>query len=265
MGDHDTWYTLLPHWHDLEHAFEEGLRRDWRVLMFQDTHFTLTHVAGALLAAALILVATFRYRASLRDETSGVVPPRTFGLAAMIDGFIRATHRLSIDVMGEKEADRFLPFVGTLGLLIFCCNIQGLIPGLLPPTDTLKTNLGLALIVFVFYNGIGIWRGGFRYLAHFLGPSFSVAGIKFPWLFFLLAPIEIISHCVRPVSLSIRLMGNIMADHKVVIAVASLVALLVPVPFLMLGVLVAIVQTMVFTLLTIIYIAVAIEEAEAHH
>jgi F-type H+-transporting ATPase subunit a len=167
--------------------------------------------------------------------------------------------------MGEKEAARFLPFIGTLALFIFCCNIQGLIPGFLPPTDTLKTNLALGLIVFVFYNGLGIWRGGFRYLAHFLGPSFSIGGLKFPWLFFLLLPIELVSHCVRPISLSLRLMGNIMADHKVVLATASLIALLLPVPFLMLGVMVSIVQTMVFTLLTIIYIGVAIEEAEAHH
>lgn len=261
MGDHDTWYTLLPFWHDLEHALEEGLRRDWQVLMFQATHFTLTHVMGALLAIVLILVATMRYRASIRDETKGVVPPRRFGLAAMVDGFVGYTFQLASDVMGEEEAKKWLPFVGTLGLFIFCCNIQGLIPGLLPPTDTLKTNLALSLIVFVIYQGVGIRRGGLSYLGHMAGPKLG----GFPWMFPLLLPVEIISHFARPVSLSLRLMGNIMADHKVVLAVASLIALLVPVPFLMLGVMVAIVQTMVFTLLTIIYIGVAIEEASAHH
>jgi F-type H+-transporting ATPase subunit a len=265
MGDHDTWYTLLPFWHDLEHGFEDGLRRDWQQLMFQDTHFTLVHVAGAIVAAVLILIATYCYRASIKDRTAGIVPPRNFGLAAMIDGFVRAVYELSTNVMEEEDAKRFLPFVGTLALLIFCCNIQGLVPGFLPPTDTLKTNLALASVVFVLYHAVGLYHGKLRYLAHFCGPSFSVAGIKFPWLFWLLAPIEIVSHCVRPVSLSLRLMGNIMADHKVVLAVASLFALLMPVPFLLLGVMVAIVQTMVFTLLTIIYIGMAIEEAKAHH
>lgn len=104
MGDHDTWYTLLPGWHDLEHMFEEGLRRDWRALMFQETNFTLIHVMAALIAAVLILVAALRYRASLADSTQGVVPSRRFTLGAMIDGFVGAVYKLAADVMGEHDA-----------------------------------------------------------------------------------------------------------------------------------------------------------------
>ena len=258
MGDHDTWYTLLPFWHDLEKSFEEGLRRDWKFLMFQDTHFTMIHVVGALIAAVLILVATLRWRASLKDS---LLPSRRFTLAAMIDGVVGATYKLSVDVMGEKDAKRFLPLTGTLALFILCCNVQGLIPGLLPPTDTLKTNLALSLLVFVIYNGMGIYRNGFTYLAHFAGPKLG----GFPWLFPIFLPVEIASHLGRPVSLSLRLMGNILADHKVVLAIAGLIAVLVPVPFLLLGVLVVIVQTLIFTLLTIIYIGAAIEHMEHHH
>ena len=76
---------------------------------------------------------------------------------------------------------------------------------------------------------------------------------------------EIASHLGRPVSLSLRLMRNILADHKVVLAIAGLIAVLAPVPFLLLGVLVVIVQTLIFTLLTIIYIGAAIEHMEHHH
>jgi len=258
MGDHDTWYTLWPGWHDLEHKFEEGLRRDWRALVFQDTEFTLVHVVGALLAAALILVATMRWRASLRDETGGIVPPRRFTLAAMMDGFVGAVYKLAVDAMGEKDARRMLPLVGTLGLFIFCCNLQGLIPGLLPPTDTLKTNLALSILVFIVYNVLGIARNGMGYLAHFLGPK--IGGHR--WLAPLFLVVELASHIARPVSLAMRLMGNILADHKVVLAIAGLVALLAPVPFLLLGVMVVIVQSLIFTLLTIIYIGMAIEHAE---
>ncbi len=262
MGEHDTWYTLLPFWHDFEKTFEEGLRRDWQFLMFQDTHFTMVHVVGALIAAALILFAVMRYRASLSsaETQNGLLPSRRFTLASMVDGIVGATYKLSVDVMGEKDAKRFLPITGTLALFILCCNIQGLIPGFLPPTDTLKTNLALSLLVFVIYNAMGIYRNGMSYLAHFLGPKLG----GFPWLFPIFLPVEIASHLGRPVSLSLRLMGNILADHKVVGAIAGLIAVLVPVPFLMLGVLVVIVQTLIFTLLTIIYIGSAIEHLEDH-
>ncbi len=260
MGDHDTWYTLLPFWHDLEHAFEDGLRRDWRALVFQDTHFTLVHVMGGLIAAVLILVATLRWRSALNDETRGIVPPARLTLAAMLDGIVGAVYKLSVDVMGEEDAKRFLPIVGTLGLFIFCCNIQGLVPGFLPPTDTLKTNLALSLFVFLLYFTLGLIRNPKHFLGEFLGPKIG----GFPWLFPLFLVVETASHIARPVSLSLRLMGNILADHKVVVAIASLIALLVPVPFLLLGVMVAIVQTLIFTLLTIIYIGLAIHHAEGH-
>ena len=255
MGDHDTWYTLLPFWHDFEKSFEEGLRRDWRALMFQDTHFTLVHVFGALIAVTLIIVAALRYKASLSssETRSGLLPSRRFTL-----GIVGAVYKLSVDVMGEEDAKKYLPVTGTLALFIFCMNIQGLIPGLLPPTDTLKTNLALALIVFVFYNVVGIARVGPGYIHHFIGPKIG----GFYWLAPLFIIVELASHIARPVSLSLRLMGNILADHKVVGAIASLIALLVPVPFLLLGVLVSIIQTLIFTLLTIIYIGMAVEE---HH
>lgn len=260
MGDHDTWYTLLPFWHDFEKTFEEGLRRDWKALMFQDSHFTLVHVVGALIAAALILFATFRYRASLEDSTKGIVPPRKFNLASMINGIVGAVYKLSVDVMGEKDAKRYLHITGTLALFIFCCNIQGLIPGFLPPTDTLKTNLALSLIVFIIYVVVGVTRSPGHFLGEFLGPKIG----GFPWLAPLFLIVEPASHIARPVSLALRLLGNILADHKVVGAIAALVALLAPVPFLLLGVMVAIVQTLIFTLLTIIYIGLAVGHAEGH-
>jgi F-type H+-transporting ATPase subunit a len=262
MGDHDSWYTLLmpDFWAQLEHGAAEHLAREQKFMMFQGTHFTLVHVAGALLAFIFILILAIRYRASLKDPTQGVVPPRKFGLAAMTDGFVGAVYNLSVDVMGEKNARKYLPLTGTLALFIFVCNIQGLIPGLIPPTDTLKTNLVFALIVFLVYNVAGVINNGFSYLAHFLGPKIG----GFPWLFPLFLPIEIVSHLARPVSLSLRLTGNIVADHKVVAVVAMMVPLLVPLPFLLLGTVVAIVQTLVFTLLAIIYIGLAVEHAEEH-
>jgi F-type H+-transporting ATPase subunit a len=262
MGDHDNWYTLLmpEFWAHLEGSAAEHLAREQRFMMFQDTHFTLTHVAGALLSFLFILILAAAYRSSTKDATRGVVPTRKFGLAAMTDMFVGAVYNLSVDVMGDKNAKRYLPLTGTLALFIFVSNIQGLIPGMTPPTDTLKTNLVFAVLVFVVYNVAGVLSNGMGYLAHFLGPKIG----GFPWLFPLFLPIEIVSHLARPVSLSLRLTGNIVADHKVVAVVAMMVPLLVPLPFLLLGTVVAIVQTLVFTLLAIIYIGLAVEHAEEH-
>jgi len=229
-------------------------------------------VMGALIAIVLILVATFRYRAMQKsDETrQGLLPSPRLTLGAMIDGIVGAVYRLNLSVMSEKDAAKYLPLTGTLALFLFCCNIQGLIPGLLPPTDTLKTNLALSLLIFVVYNTAGIIRAGRHYAAHFLGPKpphGSSVGVQlFFYLFLmpLMLIVETASHIARPVSLSLRLMGNILADHKVVVAIASLIAVLLPVPFLLLGVLVAIIQTLIFTLLSIVYIGTALEEHAEH-
>ncbi|HFE45687.1 MAG TPA: ATP synthase F0 subunit A [Nannocystis exedens] len=229
-------------------------------MMFGATHFTLVHVAGAILAVILAIFFALRYRASLQDETQGVVPQRPFGMASIADRFVGAVFNLSSDVMGEEDAKRYLPLTGTLAIFIFLCNLQGLVPGLAPPTDTLKTNLLLAILVFFVYNIAGLYRNGLSYLGHFLGPKIG----GFPWLFPLFVPIEVISHIARPVSLSLRLTGNMVADHKVVGVVALMVPLLVPLPFLLLGAVVSIVQTLVFTLLAIIYIGLAVEHAEEH-
>ncbi len=262
MGDHDTWYSLFEAWHSLEAYFRAGLERDWKWMAFADTHYTLVHVGSALIAVALILVATYFWRGSIEGGSKGVVPTERYGLAAMLDGFINATFQFASDIMGEDTAKRYLPFVGTLALFIFCMNIQGLVPGFLPGTDTLKTNLALSLVVFFVYNVVGmINQGPLNYLAHFAGPKFELGGISLRWLAPLMVPIELASHIARPVSLALRLMGNILADHKVVGAILLLVPLVIPVPFLLLGVMVAIVQTVVFTLLTMIYIG----EAAAHH
>src|SRR5262249_31285696 len=150
---------------------------------------------------------------------------------------------LMSQVMGEKNARKYLPFIGALALFILFSNLLALIPGMGVPTTTLNTNLALSLLVFGVYNYAGIREQGLVcYLKHFLGPA--------PLLAPLMLPIELISHLARPISLAVRLLGNMVADHKVVFTFAMLVPILIPVPFLFLGLLVSIVQTLVFCLLT---------------
>jgi F-type H+-transporting ATPase subunit a len=180
---------------------------------------------------------------------------------------------------------RYLPLVATLGLFILASNLMGLVPGLIAPTANLNTTAACALIVFFTYHWIGVRKQGFvPYLKHFAGPV--PTAIK-PLMFV----IEIISHCARPLSLSLRLFGNMMAGHIllaifffmmgfdgmlgwalsgtlggiVVGAPAALIMVVFVVGFLLpLKILVAFIQTFIFCKLAMLYIAAAVEEAEHH-
>ena len=163
--------------------------------------------------------------------------------------------------MGEAAAKRYFPLIGALAVFIFFSNVLGMIPGFLPPTDVLDTTLALGLVVFVSTHYLGVKEHGLSYFKHFLGPI--VAWYALP-LMILMLLIETISHMVRPLSLGIRLMGNIMGDHKVLGIFLGFGVLFLPLPIMVLGSIVAVVQTMVFCLLSMVYIALAIEHAEEH-
>jgi F-type H+-transporting ATPase subunit a len=156
------------------------------------------------------------------------------------------------------EGRKFLPVVGTVGLFIFFCNLLGLIPGLMSPTSKLNVTVGCALSVFVYYHVQGMKaQGPLKYLKHFLGPIPALAP--------LMLPIELISHFSRPVSLSIRLFSNIFAEEVLIVVIASIIPVLLPLPFMALSIFTAFLQAFVFVLLSCIYIAGAVEQAEEHH
>ncbi|MCI0371933.1 MAG: F0F1 ATP synthase subunit A, partial [candidate division NC10 bacterium] len=111
-----------------------------------------------------------------------------------------------IDEVIGPEGRRFLPLIATLGLFIFTSNLLGLVPGFTAPTDNLNTNLACALVVFFSYHWVGIRKHGLGgYLKHFAGPLPALAP--------LMIPIELISHLARPLSLTIRLFGNMLGGH----------------------------------------------------
>ncbi len=180
---------------------------------------------------------------------------------------------------------RYLPLIATLGLFILTSNLMGLVPGLIAPTANLNTTAACALIVFFTYHWIGVRKQGLvPYLKHFAGP---VPTALKPLMFV----IEIISHCARPLSLSLRLFGNMMAGH-ILLAIfffmmgldgmlgwalsGSLGGILIGAPaaailvvfvigfLLPLKILVALIQTFIFCKLAMLYIAAAVEETEHH-
>lgn len=151
----------------------------------------------------------------------------------------------------ERGAREWFFVLGTFSFFILGNNLIGLVPGFNPPTDQFNVTVTLALITFVVAHTIGIRTHGFSYIKKFMGPLW--------WLAPLMFPIEIISHLVRPLSLSIRLFGNMTGDHKVVAVFSALLALGLPVPFMGLGVLIAFLQTFVFILLSAVYFQDALE------
>lgn len=215
-----------------------------------------THVAfGLIIFIVLALMAIIVSRKMATPENY-LVPERTLTVRNVMEIAVEAIMKLIEDTMGE-HGRHFLPLLGSLAFFIFFSNISGQIPGFVPPTDNLNTTAACALIVFFTTHIYGFKVNGMNYLKHFVGPVW--------WLAPLMIPIEIIGHLARPLSLSMRLFGNIFGDHMVLSVFVLLVPLIVPLPMMFLGIFVAIVQTFVFTLLSMIYISGAIEHAEDHH
>lgn len=215
-----------------------------------------THVAFGLIIFTVLTVIAIAVSRRMSAPETYLVPERNLTVRNAVEMAVEAILGLIHDTMGE-HGKHFLPLLGSLAFFIFFSNISGQIPGFVPPTDNLNTTAACALVVFFTTHIYGFKVNGMSYLKHFVGPVW--------WLAPLMIPIEIIGHLARPLSLSMRLFGNIFGDHMVLAVFVSLVPLIVPLPMMFLGIFVAIVQTFVFTLLSMIYISGAIEHAEDHH
>lgn len=159
-----------------------------------------------------------------------------------------------VDATMGKDGERYFPLIATLGLFILLSNLLGLIPGFMSPTSNLNTTAACAIIVFFIYNYEGIRVHGLgAYLKHFMGPMPLLAPLMFP--------IEIISHLARPLSLSMRLFGNIFGEDKVLFILFLLVPFFVPLPMMAFAIFTSFLQAFVFMLLSMIYIGGAIEHA----
>lgn len=253
MNEHQTWFDLLFELDSLttlKHNLQGFLGRENDFLVFTaSSYWTLTHVLGGVLVFLFVLYGTFRFSHAMKQDDA-MIPSEHFSIRTIFELITEATYSMLRGILGDKHAKQFLPLIGSLAFFIFFSNIMSLIPGFAPATDSLKTTLALALIVFGATHYYGFKEHGFAYLKQFLGPVI--------WLAPLMLPIELISHFARPLSLSLRLVGNISSDHKVIAAFFLLIPFLVPIPFLMLGIIVSIVQTFVFCLLSTIYLSMAI-------
>ena len=204
----------------------------------------ITNTFSMELLAFLALVAFFvAVRLSLSVETPGPVQH----LAEMSHEFVAEQ---SESIIGHGS-ERFNSYLLVLGLFILVCNLMGIAsPWLESPTANVAVPLGLALVTFLYYHYHGVRENGFGYIKQFLGPVW--------WLYPLLFPIEIISHCARVLSLTVRLYANMFAGDLLTLAFFSLIPIGVPLVFLGLHLGVAVVQAYVFMLLAMIYLSLAV-------
>jgi len=191
-------------------------------------HLFPDHVVMVLFVAVALIIFF-----GLASRNLKVIPSKRQSILELIIGFFE---NLLVDIIGEP-GKKYLPMVG--------------------PTSKINVTIGCALSVFVYYHWQGIKAQGIlKYLKHFAGPT--------PLLAPLLVPIEIISHFSRPVSLSVRLFGNIFAEELLILVIASIIPFLLPLPFMAIAIFTATIQAFVFVLLSCIYIAGAVVHQEEH-
>jgi len=213
---------------------------------------TLLHVgseaASAIVYTWLVIVLLF-VLSKLATGSMKMVPS---GIQNFMEVVIDGVENMVLETMGPHGRPYF-PLIATLAIFILVSNLIGLIPGFYPPTANINTTAACAVIVFLSTHIVGLKQHGFHYLKHFLGPIWWLA----PVMFF----IEVIGHLSRPVSLTLRLFGNMNGHELVLMIFFGLAPFLVPLPMMLMGVLVSFIQAFVFMLLTMIYIQGSLEEA----
>lgn len=207
--------------------------------------YTVMFVIACILSVALIWV--------LKGKLSEDDPSK--GQLTLEAGFL-AIKDLVVSVIGE-HGYRYFPVVATFAVLVLVSNLMGLFPLFMSPTAHVNVTFALGITSFIYYNSVGIRENGLiNHLAHFAGPKLPIIMAIFmtPLIF----TIELVSNLIRPMTLGLRLFANLFADEQIAFQAAHLFEpfsmYIFPVIVMPLAVFVAFVQTLVFTLLSMIYI-----------
>jgi len=206
-------------------------------------------IATAGLVAGLLVVFAARVRRKLGATEAALEPEDGVTVRNLAESLVEAISGLAEGVIGHG-AERYVPLLASFFVFILVCNLIGLVPGFTPPTSDFNITFGLGIVSFIAYQVAGAREHGLRYVKQFLG---SVV-LLYP----LMLVVELFTHAFRPVSLGIRLFANMMADHQVVEIFTGLTKIGIPVAFYALGAFVCVVQAFVFTMLSAIYIALAV-------
>jgi F-type H+-transporting ATPase subunit a len=213
-------------------------------LLLLENHYVPAHVAYSWFIMAALAILSF-----IATRRLDIYPNK---LQNVMEATLGGIDTFLTDTMGH-EGRKFFPLIATLALYILSSNLLGILPGFESPTANINTTASMAIVVFFTTHIIGVRVHGVKYLKHFMGPIW--------WLSPLMIVIELVGHFARPVSLTMRLFGNIKGEDIVLAVVLLLVPALVPLPVFVLMIFTSLIQTVVFMLLTMMYIAGALEEA----
>jgi F-type H+-transporting ATPase subunit a len=218
---------------------------------------------AAILAGGLVLAAGLAVRSKLADG-AGLLPDEGVTLRNMVEVVVEFLADLGQSTMGD-DYRRYFPVVGTIFVFILVSNVMGLVPLVAGSTSDVNATVAWALISFGVYNFVGIRTHGWKYIYQFMGPSIMTLDLggkhyHVRLLSPIFLPLEIVLHLARILTLAVRLLANMFADHTVVAVWLGLVPIAVPAIFMGLGLMVSVLQAFVFCLLSMIYIGQAMEE-----
>lgn len=211
-------------------------------------------VVTGLFVMGILLVLGVRAKAAMATEEA-IIPDAGLTPRNVFELLVEGIGSLSEQVIGHGSKV-YVPTLCTFFIFILTSNLLGLVPGFIPPTSDFDITLALGICSFLIFNYYGLKVNGMDYIKHLMGPILALA----PLIFLL----ELIGVLVRPVSLALRLFGNMSGDHLVLDIFIDLTYLFVPVIFYMLGTLVSVIQAFVFTLLSMIYIGLSVAHDEGH-
>lgn len=237
MEEHGTWL----HW-----LYSKKILPDWLPEMVPVTWLVI------IILSVAVIIASRR----LKTRTPSRFQAFLEFCVTSLDGFVR-------NIVGD-EAKTLTPIIGTTFIFILALNLFGLIPGFISPTANINTTVALALSAFLIVQYYGVRKLGWKYVMHFLGEPL--------WLAPLMLPIHIIGEIARPLSLSIRLFGNMFGEDMVIVILVTIVIkilgnMLIPLqfPMMLFAIFTSFVQALVFSMLLGIYIAVAVGGHEEQH
>jgi F-type H+-transporting ATPase subunit a len=219
---------------------------------------------AVVLAVVLLVLGGLAVRKRVLETGGGVIPDEGFSLRNVLEIIVEALVDQARAVMGE-EYRRYFPVVGSIFFFILVSNLMGLVPGFSGATSDVNTAAAWAIISFVVYNFVGIRTHGWKYIYQFMGPSLlekEIGGKHYHIrvLAPVFLPLEIVLHLARVLTLTVRLVANMFADHTVILIWLGMVPVLIPAIFMGLGLVVSVLQAFVFALLTMIYIGQALQE-----
>jgi len=213
------------------------------------------HLATSLIVAAIVVVFTLLARRQLDAAEDPAIPDGSLSLRSIAELLVEGVAGMAEGTIGHHWR-KYINLYGSFFVFILFANLIGLVPGFAPPTANFNVTFALGLVSFIAYNFVAFKEQGLAYLKHFAGPLLILAP--------LMVPIEIISNCVRPLSLGLRLLGNMTGDHLTIEIFTGITKVIIPVVFYLLGAFVCVLQAFVFTLLSMVYVSNVLGHGDHH-